>query len=90
MTTEDTVPLPLLDISGDDVEEVAERLTKTTFVRSVIVAFLALVGAVVGREVGAEWLDPFIDLYSLTVVPALAWWLHRKTEVSKPSGKHAK
>lgn len=80
MSEDETQPLSLLGLDEDDTEDVIRVLSNSALIRAVLVAFLALLGSVVGREVGAEWLDPFIDLYTLTVAPALGWYLHRLTK----------
>ena len=76
-------PATLFGLDDDETEEVLHTLSNAALVRAVIVATIGLAGSIVGRELGAEWLDPFIDVYSLTVVPALGWWIRRRLNRSK-------
>lgn len=53
-------------------------------VRGGIVAALGFVSAVIGRQVGADWVDPFMDLYVIVAPVGLAWWIRRNvTPVTK-------
>ena len=78
--SEDNNQLALLGLDEDDTEDVIRVLSNSALIRAVLVAFVALLGSVVGRDIAADWLDPFIDLYTLTVAPALGWYLHRLTK----------
>ncbi|BBY34913.1 hypothetical protein BST33_00080 [Mycolicibacter minnesotensis] len=74
------VPAPLLGLDEGGTGDVLRTLSNVALVRAVAVASLALAGSVLGREIGSEWLDPLINVYSLTVVPSLGWYLYRKNK----------
>lgn len=60
------------------------KAPEPAMVRGGIVAALGFVSAVIGRQVGADWVDPFMDLYVIVAPVGLAWWIRRNvTPVTK-------
>ncbi|MGW1740042.1 hypothetical protein ACWCPQ_14660 [Nocardia sp. NPDC001965] len=46
-------------------------------VRGFLVALLGLIGAVVGKQLDASWIDDFLTVYMVVAPLGLAWWIRR-------------
>jgi len=57
--------------------EPTPKVPEPALVRGLIVSVLGIGSAVVGRQLGADWVDPFIDLYVIAAPLALAFWIRR-------------
>lgn len=74
---EDTVTTPELPV------EVRGKIPEPALVRGVILAGVGLVSAVVGKQLGLDWVEPFISLYVVVAPIGLAWWIRRSVSPKK-------
>lgn len=86
---EDTVPFAVIDddptwvVNREDnppVElpaEVKGKVPEPALIRGVLVAGVGFVSAVVGRQLGADWIDPLIALYVVVAPIGLSLWIRR-------------
>lgn len=99
MAEDDTIPFkPFEDVTippypfptpGDtegltvDNEPSKPKIPEPALVRGLIVSAVSFVGAIVGRQFGADWIDPLMDIYLVVGPIGLAWWIRRHVSPAK-------